>query len=173
MFDVNIHFDDINISSIVREDIVNVQRWINSQQLYEGEALSKSMDLKELKERFIEYYMSENEFFLKIKKCGELIGIFKGRVEFKTPNEVLVWCYMLDKDFRGSGLGTRILNEVIGFFKENFGIMNFSTTMVKGNSEATRFWTKNKFQLLRITKNFFNIEGKSLDMIILKREDIK
>lgn len=173
MFDINIHFEDVNISSIVKEDVVSIQRWINSQQFYEDEALSKPMDLKELQERFIEYYMSENEFFLKIFKADELVGIFKGRVEFKNPNEVLIWCYILDKNFRGSGLGTRILNEVITYFKQNFGITNFSTTIVKGNSESTRFWAKNKFQLLRISKNFYNIEGKILDMIILKREDSK
>jgi ribosomal protein S18 acetylase RimI-like enzyme len=170
MFDVSVHFDDISISSVLKEDIISIQKWMNLQKFYEDEALSKPMTLKELEQRFIEYYMSENEFFLKIDKGERLIGIFKGRVEFKYQNEALVWCYILDDGFRGIGLGSKVLNEILSYFKDNFGITNFSTSIVQGNTEVVRFWKRNKFRLARVSKGFFNVEGKSLDMLILKRE---
>lgn len=170
MFDLSIGFDDITISSIVQEDIVCVQKWMNEQQLYAQEALNKPMSLKELQERFIEYYMSENEFFLKIKQDNNLIGIFKGRIEFKTTNEVLIWCYILDKEARGKGLGSKILNEILMYFQDKLGINSFSASIVAGNQSAVKFWSKNKFYLHRIAKNFFKIEDKILDMLVLKRE---
>jgi RimJ/RimL family protein N-acetyltransferase len=171
MFDINIHFDDIHISSIVRQDIIQIQKWINNQDVYGGKALVKPLDLDEFVERFIEYYMSESEFFLKVEKSGELIGIFKGRVEFKNPNEALIWCYILDKPLRGNGYGTKILNNILAYFKDNLGIVNFSTGIVEGNNRAVKFWNKNGFNLLRISKDFFNIEGKEFDMLIFRRQD--
>jgi RimJ/RimL family protein N-acetyltransferase len=169
MFDMDISFDDITISSVLRGDILNIQKWMNSQQFYEDEALSKPMALRDLKERFLEYYMSENEFFLKIVKDDILIGIFKGRVEFKNPNEALVWCYILDESYRGLGLGSQILNKILQYFKESFGIINFSTSIVDGNKAVIKFWEKNKFICSRVSKGFFNVDGKVLDMLIYKR----
>jgi RimJ/RimL family protein N-acetyltransferase len=171
MFDINIHFEDITISSIEQENVIEIQKWINTQDNYDGKALVKPLDFDEFVERFIEYYMSESEFFLKIKKSDKLIGIFKGRVEFKNPNEVLIWCYIIDGSLREKGYGTKILNNILSYFKNNLGIVNFSTGIVEGNMKAIRFWNKNRFSLLRISKNFFNIEGKEFDMLILKRQD--
>jgi RimJ/RimL family protein N-acetyltransferase len=169
MFDMDIRFDDIKISSVLKGDIFNIQKWMNSQRFYEDEALSKPMALSDLKERFLEYYMSENEFFLKIVKGDILIGIFKGRVEFKNPNEALVWCYILDETYRGFGLGSQILNEILLCFKESFGIASFSTSIVEGNKAVIRFWEKNRFIYSRVSKGFFNVDGKVLDMLIYKR----
>jgi RimJ/RimL family protein N-acetyltransferase len=171
MFDINICFEDISISSIEREDVIQIQKWINSQDIYNGSALVKPLDLEEFVERFIEYYMSENEFFLKIKKSDELIGVFKGRVEFKNPNEVMIWCYIINNSVRGMGYGTKILNNILLYFKNNLGIATFSTGIVEGNSKAMRFWNKSRFNLLRISKNFFNIDGKEFDMLIFKRQE--
>jgi RimJ/RimL family protein N-acetyltransferase len=170
MFDLSINFNDITISSIVQEDIVCIQKWMNEQQFYAQEALNKPMPLKELQERFIEYYMSENEFFLKIKQEDNLIGIFKGRIEFKTTNEVLIWCYILDKEARGRGLGSKILSEILSYFQDKLGINSFSASIVAGSQNAIKFWSKNKFFLHRISKNFFKVEDKILDMLVLKRE---
>lgn len=171
MFDIRIDFEDIHISSIEREDVIQIQKWINSQDIYDGKTLVKPLHLEEFVERFIEYYMSESEFFLKIKKSEEIIGVFKGRVEFKNPNEVLIWCYILDNSIRGSGYGTKILNNILAYFKNNLGIVSFSASIVDGNMKAIKFWNKNRFNLLRISKNFFNIEGREFDMLILKRQD--
>jgi RimJ/RimL family protein N-acetyltransferase len=172
MFDLSISFEDITISSIVQEDIVCVQQWMNNQQFYAQEALNKPMSLKELQERFIEYYMSENEFFLKIQQKNNLIGIFKGRIEFKSTNEVLIWCYILDKESMGHGLGSKILNEILSYFKNKLGINSFSASIVAGSEKAVRFWSKNKFFLHRVSKNFFKVEDKILDMLVLRREGI-
>lgn len=171
MFDININFEDISISSIEREDIIEIQKWINTQETCNGKALVKPLDLEEFVERFIEYYMSESEFFLKIKKSDELIGIFKGRIEFKNLNEIFIWCYIIDNSLRGQGYGTKILNSILNYFNNNLGIGSFSTGIVEGNIRAIRFWNKNKFSLLRISRNFFNIDDKEFDMLILKRLD--
>ncbi|MDP4087630.1 MAG: GNAT family N-acetyltransferase [Bacillota bacterium] len=169
MFDLEICFDDIKLSSIYQEDLPEVQKWMQEQVITSSEVGWTNID--ELQDRFLEYYMSENEIFLKIEKGTGIIGIFKGRVEFKNPNELLIWCFIIDSSFRGMGVGSRILKEVISFFENNYGIYTFSTGIIEGSIKALRFWNKNEFILHRVSKSFFNVKGEERDMIILKREE--
>jgi hypothetical protein len=38
------------------------------------------------------------------------------------------------------------------------------------DTDITRFWVNNNFKLIRVSKNFFNINGEEIDMLILKAE---
>ncbi|MCM8710359.1 GNAT family N-acetyltransferase [Clostridium sp. SYSU_GA19001] len=169
MFDIHIDIDDINISSIEREDIVTIQKWINYQQCNFKDT-NKPMELKEFYERFLEYYVSEGEFFLKINKHNNLIGILKGRIEFKNPNEVWLWYFLLDNLYRGNGIGSQIIKSLQNYFSNGFGIYNFYTGVCEKDTRALKFWNKNNFKLIRVSKDFFNIDGRNMDMFVLKTE---
>ena len=54
MFDINIDIDDINISSIVKEDIVSLQQWINFQN---NHFKDKEQLLNEMKDYVIQKFM--------------------------------------------------------------------------------------------------------------------
>jgi len=54
--------DNVLISSIERQDIVKIQKWINYQN-YICEDKAERLGLKEFYERFLEYYVSESELF--------------------------------------------------------------------------------------------------------------
>ena len=169
MFDIEIHFECYDITSVLCQDLMHIQQWINNQDFYGEEAITRPLNFDELNERFIEYYMCENEFFLKIESQNKIIGIFKGRVEFKKPDDVMIWCYILDSELRGMGIGTEILHQIILFFNEKLGITNFYTGIMEGSYRAIRFWNKNYFNLLRISKGFFIKEHTNLDLLVLKR----
>ena len=172
MFDIEVAFDDIDISSIQKEDVSPVQDWMRKQVDKNAETVLTNID--ELNDRFLEYYLSETEFFLKIKRNDCIIGVFKGRVEFKNPNEVHIWCYILDNDFRGKGIGSKMLIELIKYFENNYSIYNFSTGIIAGSDSAVKFWKKNGFALHRISKSFFNVKGEERDMLVFKRiESVK
>ncbi|WP_163191776.1 GNAT family N-acetyltransferase [Clostridium thermarum] len=166
MFDVELAFEDVEISSILKEDFAMVQNWMGEQIRKTTEAVWTNIE--ELGDRFLEYYMSENEIFLKIKKEDKLIGVFKGRVEFKNPNEVIIWCFVIDCNLRGQGLGSKILKELIKYFEINYDIYSFSTGIVAGSNSAVQFWKKNNFLLHRVSKSFFNVEGEEKDMLLYK-----
>lgn len=167
MFDIELLIDDIRLSSVEKEDVQIIKDWMQEEMNSKNSELWT--DISELDDRFLEYYMSENEFFLKVIKNNKLVGILKGRVEFKNPNDVFIGCFILDSNLRGEGLGSRILLETIKYFEKNFGIYNFYTSIIDGSKEAIKFWTKNSFVLHRISRNFFNIKGKERDMLIFKR----
>lgn len=167
MFDIGVELGDINISSVQKEDIVAIQKWINDQN-NDCKDRENQLGLKEFYERFLEYYVSEGEFFLKINKDNNLIGVLKGRLEFKTPTEVWLWYFLIDKDYRGREIGSRIIGSVKDYFNEVFGINSFYTGVCAQDTEVLRFWKKNGFNLVRVSKGFFNIDEEDIDMMIMK-----
>jgi RimJ/RimL family protein N-acetyltransferase len=168
MFDIHIDIDDINISSIQKEDIVSVQQWINLQHLNFKDK-EKPLELKEFYERFLEYYVSEGEFFLKISQGNKLIGVLKGRIEFKNPTEVWFWYFLMDNDLRGRGIGSRIAGSVQDYFNQGFGIYDFYTGVCEKDIKVLRFWRKNGYKLIRVSKGFFSVNDQDEDMLILKK----
>jgi RimJ/RimL family protein N-acetyltransferase len=165
MFDIHINIDDISISSIEKEDIISIQKWINFQNC---NLKDKMLGLREFYERFLEYYVSEVEFFLKINKQDTLIGVLKGRIEFKNPNEVWLWYFLLDNNYRGKGIGSNIIKSVQNYFSNELGIYDFYTGVCEQDIRVLKFWSKNGYKLIRVSKGFFNINGKDENMMIFK-----
>lgn len=167
MFDISFGFDDINITSLESIDLSYAQKWLNQQSNFYINS-GKPIDSKEFHERFLEYYVSEGEFFLKIKKSDELIGLLKGRIEFKNNNEVWIWYFIIDSKYRGKEIGSKILNGLCSYFKKNYGVYDFYTGIVDDDKKALQFWNKNKFTLFRISEDYFSTEEKKKNMLILK-----
>ncbi|WP_027624981.1 GNAT family N-acetyltransferase [Clostridium lundense] len=171
MLNIKVAFDDITISNIQKEDILTLHNWINLQSFYMKNKRDNSMELKELYERFLECYISENEFFLKIYREDKLIGVLKGRLEFKNDAEAWIWCFFLGKDVRNKGIGSKALQEFMTYVKNEYGVKYFYSTIMGKRYNGMSFWKNNGYEVLRISKNYYNIDGKDIDMIILKKKD--
>ncbi|EGO87574.2 GNAT family N-acetyltransferase [Clostridium botulinum C] len=167
MFDIKLEFDNINIFSIEKQDIKLIYKWIRWNNQYLRNEDNINITYNEFYEHFLEYYFSECEFFLKIIKKNRLIGIFKGRTEFKNPNEVWIKYFLIDKDYRNYGLGSRILNEILKYFSNDCGIFNFYTKIKYDENNYTKFLLKNNFYILN-SFNEFDIKNT-----ILKKRMIK
>lgn len=167
MFDISFEFDDINVTSLESTDLSYTQKWLNQQSNFYING-GNSIGDKEFHERFLEYYVSEGEFFLKIKKSDKLIGLLKGRIEFKNNNEVWIWYFIVDSNCRGKEIGSRILNELCKYFRKNYGIYDFYTGIIDGDKKSFHFWNKNNFALFRISEDYFSTENKKMNMLILK-----
>lgn len=152
MFDIRLKFKDIEILSIEKEDLESIYKWYvkeeNSLYKLQGEPMNEN----QFYERFLEYYLSECEFFLKIVMNKELVGIIKGRIEFKNPNEVWIGYLMLDHSFRGKGVGSKVLKKIIKYFCIECGICNFYVKVKKKEFSFISFLKKNKFQVLRFSQ---------------------
>ncbi|MDT8715264.1 GNAT family N-acetyltransferase [Clostridium sp. 19966] len=170
MLDMELYFDDISISSVNNRDIDNLEIWMREQI---DESFKNSwMNIDEIRERFVEYYISENEIFLKILRENKILGIFKGRAEFNPNGELVIWCYIIDRQYRNKGIGSKVLGEIIKYLYSSLGIKNCLAGVVDGSREAFNFWNKNEFMFSRVSKNFFEDGNIKKDMIILKRNEI-
>ena len=116
--------------------------------------------------RFIEYYITDNEIFLKLQREEEILGVLKGRIE---DDELIIWFFMLGYKYRGKGLGKEIINMLIEHFYITEGIKSFSAAVSSGNKVGAKFWENNDFEAVRITKNFFEDIDKDKDLIIFKK----
>ncbi|MGY0372647.1 GNAT family N-acetyltransferase [Clostridium sp. JNZ J1-5] len=152
MFDIKLKFNEIEIVSIEKEDLLNIYKWLKSESEYMNKYDMELVDELQFYERFLEYYVSECEFFLKINQCNQLIGIIKGRIEFKNPNEVWITYFILDSNVRNAGLGSQILQAIVKYFNKDFGIVNFYAK-IEEFSQSINFWKKNNFSILKIYKN--------------------
>jgi len=169
VFDISIDFDNINISSILTSDILDIQKWFNYQQSRDyGNQMPQG--IRDFYNRFLEYYTSENEFFLKIKKDNELLGIVKGRFEFKSINEVWISCFILDDAYRNKGIGSKIINELKKHFLEKYGINILYIMIVDGNKLMEKFWIKSGFDFQRMVKDYYDFDGFKANMLIYKYE---
>ena len=142
MFHINLEFDDIKISSIEKEDLLGVYGWLQ----YEDNFI----EYDDFYERFLEYYLNECEFFLKVYKDKDLIGIIKGNVEFKNPNEVWLVYFIIGSKERSKGLGSRILNYIINYFSKDCGIVRFYARIQETNFETLGFWMENQFNPIKL-----------------------
>jgi len=159
---------DISISSIVKEDILKVQKWIEKQNHYLDESFYvNSLDINEFIKRFIEYYVCEDEIFLKIVRDGNIIGIIKGRVEKKEEIELFIWFFMVDCDLRNKGIGKRVLNIIADHCTKSIGVNVLAAGVCSSNLKAIKFWEENNFKKVRVTKNFFDNINK--DLIVYRR----
>jgi hypothetical protein len=168
MFNIDIKFDDVSIINVEKEDIFKIKNWINNQHVYNIED-GLNYGIREFYERYLEYFVSEGEYFLKVLCKNKLIGILKGRIEFKNPNEVWIMCYLIESQMYGSDLSTRIITEFSKHFHGNYGISNFYTFVSANNSNMLKLWKNNNFEISRVTNNFLEIDSKDKDMLILKK----
>src|SRR5690242_7327038 len=116
MFDINLKLDGLELSSIEEKDLNSIQQWLNSQMYYKKNPIENLLNSKAFYERFLEYYVSECEFFLKIDKKDELVGIIKGRIDFKNPNEVWIWEFVIDEKKKKQGIDRLVLENVLEHF---------------------------------------------------------
>lgn len=169
MFNLKAVIDDIVISEINKEDLIYVRLWINSQNDIDKNFNSKPVTFEEILERFLEYYISENEIFLKITKDKKIIGIFKGRFEFKDINQFIIWYFLIDEKYRNKGIGSKIITNLIEYSKNKMNIDEICSVTIKDNYNGIRFWENLGFKQMRTVKGFFEMGNTTKDMIILKR----
>lgn len=169
MFDVNIGYKEIKISSIEKEDVNDIYKWCNKENVF-IEGRENVLELKELYERFLEYYVSECEIFLKILKNDKLIGIFRGRAEFKNPNLLWISCFTLESKYLKTDKAKEILNNILSYFSNNFGINNFLFGVPFEDKEILNILKDSGFEVERISNDFFIGKEKKSNTIILKKE---
>ena len=161
MFEINIAYSDIVIKSIEKKDLEQIEKWLSSNQ--------NKLSLEEIKDRFLEYYVSECEFFVKIYKKDVFIGLMKGRFEFKNPNEVWINCFLIDEIIRDKGIGSDILENILLYFSSNYGIYSFYTGVSNRDVKTLEFWKSNKFEIRRVSKNYYNLGDDDKEVVILQR----
>ncbi|ADL52470.1 GNAT family N-acetyltransferase [Clostridium cellulovorans] len=157
MLNVSIEDNLFIIKSIKEEDLKHIEAWLIDQR--------EVINTKELYERFLEYYLSEGEFFFKIQEQDNIIGIFRGRIEFYEYNKAWLSFFIFDKN---SDKGY-ILDSIIDYFRKNYSVREIETGVISSNIKGIKFLKSHGFEVARISRGYFKDNGEENDMMIMRR----
>ena len=153
---VNFNHNEYKFSCVEERDLSVLNLWIkeNNQEV----STLDSLDPQLFYRRFLEYYVTEDESFIKVTRNGEIIAVFKGRFEFNKKKELFIWLFIIEKRLRNEGVGTEIINEILECFKKQFNINMVQVGVVEKNIDGISFWKSLGFETRRISENFFQTD---------------
>lgn len=167
MLDVQFESEEYEFSNIEEKDIEYVSQWIKENN---EDGTCYSLDSQIFYRRFLEYYVTENEIFIKVKKDEKIVGVFKGRLELDKRKELFIWLFIIDKELRSAGIGTEIIEIIIDYFKEKFHVNSIDVGVSEDNHDGIAFWNMRNFEYLRNVQDFFeNNEEEKCDLVIMER----
>ena len=100
-------------------------------------------------------------------RCVGTIMIGEGLVGDKDPEEVQdrpfyrLMFFVLDKEYRGQGLGSKVLEAAISRAYEDFGVRPIVLEVQKDNENAARFYERNGFTRTsyRVGDDYYFVRG--------------
>lgn len=160
---VNIINGDIAIRNIEKPDLNEVLRCVNqSDESVVAMGRASIFSLEEIHQRYLETLINSMEFFCCIEYREIAIGILKGRLESKNPNELCLTSLILLEEYRGLGLGTKVLESVEEYFSSKFSVNKFYALIMEDNNRAQQFWLNNNYKIARVTRGVEEIGGPGM-----------
>lgn len=171
MLNVSFNYKDYKLSSVEENDLESLNSWMRENNTEDHTCYS--LDNQIFYRRFLEYYVTDNECFLEIYKSGELIGVFKGRLELDDKKELFIWLYIVEKEIRNEGIGSELIDVIIKYFMEGYKIDTVKAGVVQNNLEGISFWDSKGFKAKRIAKDFFSDEvDRGRNLVIMEKGKI-
>ncbi|MGL4108848.1 GNAT family N-acetyltransferase [Clostridium sp. LP20] len=170
MLDIQFDCKGYRFLSVKEEDLDELAKWIKENN--KDDHTCYSLDSQIFYRRYLEYYVTDNESFIKIYKEDRLIAVFKGRVELEGKFQLFVWLFIMEESARNEGLGSEIIEIIIEYFIREYKIDTIEVGVVGNNLEGISFWSSRNFQVARVSKDFFeDREAKERDLVIMKRKN--
>ncbi|WP_373898951.1 GNAT family N-acetyltransferase [Haloimpatiens sp. FM7315] len=152
MFDLRLEFNEVILSSVLKDDLAEVYKWIIK---YDNcSEKSCQLNFNEFCNRFLEYYLGEGEVFLKISKGKDIIGILKGRLEFKKNNQLWIRYFRTQSKDIVKGVWDEVIREILNRLANEMGINEFYAIVSSEEKEYLEFWRRNGFKLKRLFDSF-------------------
>ncbi|MCL2320896.1 MAG: GNAT family N-acetyltransferase [Oscillospiraceae bacterium] len=169
MLNLSFSFYPIFVRSAQAEDMGNISIMLNRDLSNSNVVERKSISINKLRLRFIENYISDDDFFLKIQYENEIIGIIKGRINFDNSS-VWISMFYIEKDYRKRGIGKCVYSEVEKILHSEYMIDHISVSITLTEYEEFMFWHNLGFSINRIVNNFYDYYDEKLPMIILNKK---
>lgn len=121
----------------------------------------------------------EREYIENINSMDDslmLLGVLEGKIvsvaQIVTTNRKRIAhnseiAISVKREYWGIGIGGKVISELIKFAKESIIIKNISLGVRSDNHNAIKLYEKYGFEKVGVHKNYFNIEGKYYDEILM------
>lgn len=87
----------------------------------------------------------EDKYYIGYYQAGILIAVMDLILHFPNRETAFIGFFMMNQDFQGKGIGTKIFRECCARLKEE-GYQYIRLGFAKGNPQSEAFWTKNGFK---------------------------
>lgn len=117
------------------------------------------------------YLLGVNSKLYFYEENGKQVGmngiIFINRNRSKHVS-MMVWFYV-NKEFRGKGIGKKLLKQVMDSAHENENIQKVSLTVVSSQVAAIEMYKKEGFEIIGTQKNELKINDQFYDFILMEK----
>jgi len=172
MLSLSMEDRDLLIKDMDKSQLSKMTQWFsgveNAQNRY-AMGTDKVITPDELNEKYLEVLINAHEFFLSINIGDDFIGFIKGRADYRDEGGIWIMSMFISSPYQSNGLGTRALNLFINDIYERLGIRKFYACIVSDNIRGRFFWENNGFKEYRMTKDYFTLDNKNYDLIILRK----
>ena len=87
----------------------------------------------------------DDKYYLAYYKDNQLVAVLDLITNYPSANVAFIAFFMLDKSFKGKGIGTAIINELELYLKAE-GYLKIILAWVDGNNQSSNFWHKLGFK---------------------------
>jgi len=169
MLNLSFIYYPIYVKNVDVSDIEAIFDMLNKDDSVSNMLEKKSISIQKLRLRFLEYFISDDEFFLKIQYVSKIIGIVKGRINFEDSSAWISLFYV-ENDHRKRGIGKFVYSEIESILFNKFRIKSVSISIMHNAYEELIFWEKLGFCINRIVNNFYEYHNQKIPMIKLNKK---
>ncbi len=168
MLDVTFDYNEYKFRSVKECDINILSKWMKENN---NEDHVSIIDEQILYRRFLEYYITEDEFFIKVIKDKKIDGVIKGNIKRENTSELFLWFFIVDKNNRDKGEGKKIIKMFFEYINRKYSLEKIKVGVSSENKKALDFWRCLGFEIYRVTENFFEISEDIFENLVLLNKD--
>jgi len=173
MHSLNIQNDIVYFRDIKPEHLPMILKWYNKVDDFKfATGIDTPMTLEKLTGKYAEVAICVNEFFVGIysKNESRMIGILKGRLEYKNKYAVWISSIVIDSNLQKKGYGTASVNLLLNVLKTNQNVQDAYLAVIEDNEQGRMFWNKLKFKELRRIENHLKLQNKPQNVIVMHKQ---
>ena len=105
--------------------------------------------------------------FLNEKPIGMIVYIFNNKI--KTNHIANIFGVYVKKEYRGRGIGKKLIESAISQIKKNKNIIKINLTVNPKQKSAVKLYEKYGFKIVGKMKNDLYVDGKFNDELIMEK----
>lgn len=96
----------------------------------------------------------EDKYYVGFFEDINLVAVMELIDGYPDEKTAYIGFFMMNMDFQGKGIGSKIITEVCEYLRERFSKIRLA--YVKGNEQSEHFWLKNRFEKIGVEKEIEN-----------------
>lgn len=159
--------EDIQIRPTVKEDRKKIIEWLNNKETLRWYPMTTEKELEFSTSIWMNYIPKKSVITADYK--GVPVGAALLYVqEVKKLSHHALFAIIVDKNHRGKGIGTRLLQEIIDLSKNRFNIEILLLEVYEGNP-AIRLYRRFDFKQYAVHQKFLKEDGKYYSKIMMQK----